>query len=112
VIERRSHLRLDKVFTVYLSSAEGVARGVGRNISARGMFIEASASLPLGSRLRVTLCGEDGTEMSCLCDVRYQVVLSFGGKNGESGHRRGMGLKIVGYEMSDDGPVWGERVMH
>ena len=114
--DRRSHLRLDKVFTVYLTTEEGLTRGIGRNISARGLFIEVrDAPLPLGGRVKVTFAGEDGTEMTCLCEVRYQVALSFGKQGGGAGHSRGVGLRIVAYETHDDQPlllVDRERVMH
>lgn len=120
--DRRSHLRLDKVFTVYLSTDEGLTRGIGRNISARGLFIETrDASLPLGGRVKVTFAGEDGTEMTCLCEVRYQVALSFGkreaggAREGGPGHSRGVGLRIVAYETHEEAPlllVDRERVMH
>jgi hypothetical protein len=115
VSDRRSHLRFDKVFTVYLTTQEGVTRGIGRNISARGLFVEVREPMPLGGRIKVTFSGEDGTEMTCLCEVRYQVALSFGQKDGERGHSRGVGLRIVAYETKDDAPallVARERVLH
>jgi len=116
VSDRRSHLRFDKVFTVYITTQDGVMRGVGRNISARGLFVEVTESVPLGGRIKVTFAGEDGTEMTCLCEVRYQVALSFGKKGGAgTGHTRGVGLRIVAYETKDDAPallVARERVLH
>ncbi|MCP3103535.1 PilZ domain-containing protein [Myxococcus sp. K15C18031901] len=113
--ERRSHLRFDKVFTVYLTTQDGMMRGVGRNISARGMFVEVRDAVGLGEKLKVTFAGEDGTEMTCLCEVRYQVALAFGRKDGREGSSRGVGLRIVAYEIQDDAPlllVDRERVMH
>ena len=113
--DRRHHLRFDKVFTVYITTEDGVMRGVGRNISARGLFVEVSESVPLGGRIKVTFAGEDGTEMTCLCEVRYQVALSFGKKGGDTGHTRGVGLRIVAYETKEDAPallVARERVLH
>ncbi|AKF82225.1 PilZ domain-containing protein [Myxococcus sp. MISCRS1] len=113
--ERRSHLRFDKVFTVYLTTQDGMMRGVGRNISARGMFVEVRDAVGLGEKLKVTFAGEDGTEMTCLCEVRYQVALAFGRKDGREGSSRGVGLRIVAYETHDDAPlllVDRERVMH
>src|SRR5688500_11359477 len=82
VSERREHLRFDKVFTVYLTTSEGMTRGIGRNICARGMFVETREPLGLGESLKVTFAGEDGTEMTCLAEVRYQVALSYGIKGG------------------------------
>jgi hypothetical protein len=113
--DRRSHLRLDKVFTVYITSDQGMSRGIGRNICATGMFVETREPMPLGGRLKVTFSGEDGTEMTCLCEVRYQVALSYGAKDGARGHSRGMGLRIVAYETKEEHPLMlvdRERVMH
>ena len=113
--ERRAHLRFDKVFTVYLSTQEGMTRGIGRNISARGLFVETREPVPLGQQLKVTFAGEDGTEMTCLCEVRYQVALAYGRQDGRAGNSRGVGLRIVAYETQDDAPlllVDRERVMH
>jgi hypothetical protein len=97
VNERRSHLRFDKVFTVYLSTQE------------------TREPVPLGGRVKVTFAGEDGSEMTCLCEVRYQVALAYGRRDGKEGNSRGVGLRIVAYETQDDAPlllVDRERVMH
>ncbi|HEX8705979.1 MAG TPA: PilZ domain-containing protein [Myxococcaceae bacterium] len=113
--DRRAHLRFDKVFTVYLSTQEGMTRGIGRNISMKGLFVETREPVPLGGRLKVTFAGEDGTEMTCLCEVRYQVALAYGRRDGREGNSRGVGLRIVAYETQDDAPlllVDRERVMH
>ncbi|HLL00124.1 MAG TPA: PilZ domain-containing protein [Myxococcaceae bacterium] len=113
--ERRAHLRFDKVFTVYLSTQEGMSRGIGRNISMKGLFVETREPVPLGGKLKVTFAGEDGTEMTCLCEVRYQVALAYGRRDGREGNSRGVGLRIVAYETQDDAPlllVDRERVMH
>ena len=61
--DRRRHLRFDKVFTVYISTPDGLTRGIARNISATGLFVETREPMPLGGRVRVTFTGEDGTEM-------------------------------------------------
>jgi hypothetical protein len=113
--ERRRTLRFDKVFTVYLTTPEGMTRGIGRNISSTGMFVETREPMPLGGRLKVTFSGEDGTEMTCLCEVRYQVAMSYGKKDGLAGCSRGVGLRLVAYETKEDHPlllVDRERVMH
>ncbi|MFN0061626.1 MAG: PilZ domain-containing protein [Myxococcaceae bacterium] len=113
--ERRGHLRFDKLFTVYITTPDGMTRGIGRNISARGMFVETREPVALGGQVRITFCGEDGTEMTCLCEVRYQVALSYAGKGGRTGHSRGIGLRILAYETKEDAPlmlVARERVLH
>jgi hypothetical protein len=115
VNERRAHLRFDKVFTVYMTTQEGMTRGIGRNISARGLFVETREPIPLGEKLKITFAGDDGTEMTCLCEVRYQVALAYGKRDGREGNSRGVGLRIVAYETQDEAPlllVDRERVMH
>jgi len=62
--DRRGSLRFDKVFTVYITTADGMARGIARNISAAGLYVETQAAALLGGRLRLTFTGEDGTEMT------------------------------------------------
>ncbi len=113
--DRRQNLRFDKIFAVYITTPEGMTRGIARNISARGLFVETREPMPLGGRLKVTFCGEDGTEMTCLCEVRYQVALNYSREAGQEGFTRGMGLRIVAYETKDDHPLYlvsRERVMH
>jgi hypothetical protein len=115
VSDRRRALRFDKVFAVYITTADGMTRGIARNISSQGLFVETREPVPLGGKVRVTFVGEDHTEMTCLCEVRYQVALAYGQKDGREGHTRGMGLRIVAYETKDDQPlmlVARERVMH
>jgi hypothetical protein len=114
VNERRQSLRFDKVFTVYLTTPEGMTRGVARNISVTGLFVETRDSLPLGGRLKVTFSGDDGTELTALCEVRYQVALNYGGPVEICG-TRGAGLRIIAYETREDQPlllVDRERVLH
>ena len=113
--ERRSHLRFDKVFTVYLTTPDGMSRGVGRNISETGLFVETREPVALGSRIKATFSAEDGTEMTALCEVRYQVALAYGGSDGQPGNSRGVGLRIVAYETDEDSPallIAKERVLH
>jgi len=116
VDERRRSLRFDKVFTVHLGTPQGVTRGVGRNISAQGMFVETQEPMPLGERVSVTFSGQDGTEITCFCEVRYQVALSYGKKDGNEGFSRGIGLRIVAYDVREDQPAPSfalrERVLH
>lgn len=113
--ERRAHLRLDKAFTVYLTTEDGMSRGIARNISPTGLYVETRQPVALGGSLKVTFSGEDGTEMTCLCEVRYQVALSYGKKGGGFGNTRGMGLRIIAYEVEENYPlllVDRERVLH
>ena len=114
ISERRQNLRFDKVFTVYLTTADGMTRGIARNISSSGLFVETRDSLPLGGKIKVTFTSYDGTEMTALCEVRYQVALNYGSGEEVQG-TRGAGLRIVAYETQEDQPlllVDRERVLH
>ena len=121
--ERRQSLRFDKVFTVYLTTQQGMTRGIARNISSSGLFVETRDALPLGGQIKVTFSGDDGTEMTALCEVRYQVALNFSSsQSGEEQQQqvvatgpRGAGLRIIAYETRENHPmllVDRERVLH
>lgn len=107
--ERRNHLRFDKVFPVYITTEDGMTRGIARNISMAGLFVETREAIPLGGRVRVTFAGEDGTEMTCVCEVRYQVALHYGRRDASAkereGHSRGVGLRVVTYDTLDERPL-------
>lgn len=116
--ERRQSLRFDKVFTVYVTTTEGMTRGIARNISSSGLFVETPDALPLGGRVKVTFVAEDSTEMTALCEVRYQVALNHtagGGTEEPSIGTRGAGLRIVAYETAENQPMFlvdRQRVLH
>ncbi|MDP3233994.1 MAG: PilZ domain-containing protein [Myxococcales bacterium] len=121
--ERRQSLRFDKVFTVYLTTQQGMTRGIARNISSSGLFVETRDALPLGGQIKVTFSGDDGTEMTALCEVRYQVALNYSSsQSGEEQQQqvvatgtRGAGLRIIAYETRENHPmllVDRERVLH
>ena len=92
-----------------------MTRGIARNISATGLFVETREPMPLGGRVRVTFTGEDGTEMTCLCEVRYQVALSYGRGAEATGPHPRDGTADRGLRDQEDHPlllVDRERVMH
>ena len=95
--ERRSSSRFDKVFPVYLSSQDGIWRGIARNISEGGIFIETKDPQPLGGQITVCFADERaGVEMSAKAEVRYQCVLEYGARGGTAA-LRGMGLRFLGF---------------
>jgi len=104
VKERRGSIRFDKAFPVYLAGEEGMTRGIARNISDGGMFIETREPYRLGAQVRVTFVSPDnGTEITMLGEVRYQCFLSYGnGSEGES-QLRGMGLRFLKAEQQEMG---------
>lgn len=103
--ERRSSSRFDKAFPVFVTTPQGIFRGVARNISSGGMFIETSDLQPMGGR--VTICFSDhrsGVELSVVSEVRYQCVLEYGGKAGRTA-LRGVGVRFLhleaGFDLAD-----------
>ena len=93
--ERRRSSRFDKVFPVYLSSEMGIWRGIARNISEGGIFIETRDRHPIGGQLTVCFADERaGVEISARAEVRYQCVLEYGARHGIAA-LSGMGLRFV-----------------
>jgi hypothetical protein len=104
VSERRASIRFDKAFPVYLSGEEGVTRGIARNISDGGMFIETREPYRLGSRIKVTFVGADAhSEITMVAEVRYQCFLSYGGDGPGESQLRGMGVRFVEVETKELG---------
>ena len=110
--ERRRSSRFDKVFAVYLTGDAGLARGIARNISDGGMFIETREPVPLGSRIWVTFSDDTtGSELSALAEVRYQCFLNYAGPPGQNA-LRGMGVRFVGFDAKDaDLGITGQRAV-
>jgi Tfp pilus assembly protein PilZ len=99
--ERRKTNRFDKVFAVYLSGQMGLARGIARNISHGGMFVETREPFPLGSEIWVTFADEGtGSEMSVLGEVRYQCHLNYAGPPGANA-LRGMGIRFLQFDVQN-----------
>lgn len=99
--ERRRSNRFDKAFPVYLSGDRGMARGIARNISNGGMFIETAGAFPLGSRVVITFSTAEGAaEIMAQAEVRYQCALEFGTAKGGLGRLRGVGIRFLSFETS------------
>ncbi|HWV37785.1 MAG TPA: PilZ domain-containing protein [Vulgatibacter sp.] len=100
--ERRSSSRFDKAFPVYVTTPQGIFRGVARNISSGGMFIETRDLQPMGGR--ITVCFADhasGVEISVVSEVRFQCVLEYGGKEGPTA-LRGVGVRFLEFDTGFD----------
>lgn len=101
--DRRQSSRFDKAFPIYLTSVFGVCRGIARNISEGGIFIETRDPHPLGDRLTVSFTDDDaGVEISVVSEVRYQCVLEYGGQQGGPAALRGMGLKFMEFLTGEE----------
>lgn len=102
--ERRTSIRFDKAFPVYLAGDEGMTRGIARNISDGGMFIETREPYRLGSRVKVTFVAADtNAEITLVGEVRYQCFLSYGGDGPGESQLRGMGVRFVDVEQQELG---------
>lgn len=100
--ERRRAHRFDKAFPVYLVSDCGIWRGIARNISTGGMFIETRDPQPLGGRLRISFADDrTGVEITAHAEVRYQCVIEYGGPTGPAA-LRGMGVKFTGFDSGEE----------
>jgi len=104
VKERRNSIRFDKAIPVYLAGDEGMTRGIARNISDGGMFIETREPYRLGARVKVTFVSPDTTtEITMVGEVRYQCFLSYGSSGEGENQLRGMGLRFVEVAEKDAG---------
>lgn len=110
--DRRRAGRFDKVFAVYLLGDNGIARGIARNISDGGMFIETREPFPLGSKIWVTFTDEGtGSELSAHAEVRFQCFLNYAGPPGANSVR-GMGVRFLQFDAKGgDLGMLGERTV-
>lgn len=116
-IQRRQHLRFDKVFTVRLESLLfGDMVCVARNISAGGMFLELADPLPLGSPLRVCFPVPDGSgEVVAVGEVKNHYFINYV-QDGTSRAMAGMAVRFTSFE-SDSSRILDDclgrlRVLH
>jgi hypothetical protein len=99
---KKSVHQFDKAFPVFITSARGLANGVGRNISAEGMFIETRDPCPIGSEIRITFSAPElATEFTAVAEVRFQAFLNFAGGAGDQEGLRGVGVRFVRFEAPE-----------
>ena len=98
-IEKRQHLRFDKVFPVRVESVLfGELSGVARNVSAGGIFIEMRDPLPLGSRVRVLFSNPDETaEIVAIGEVKNHYFVNYV-QGGATRSVTGMAVRFEGFE--------------
>jgi hypothetical protein len=117
-LEKRQSLRLDKVFPVWVSSAEhGEMYGVARNISAGGIFIETPEPLPLGAHVRVHFCvPESDAEIVARGEVKNHYFFNYAAGPLAASSIAGMGIRFSGFEEDGaetlDRSLRGLRVLH
>jgi len=102
-VERRRSTRFDKVFPVYLVSQDGIGRGIARNISDGGMYIETTAPLPLGGFVSVRFVDDRfGVEITAASEVRHHLMLEYAAAEGRVGALRGMGVRFLYFAAEEE----------
>jgi len=97
--------KFDKAFPVFLEGDRGMAGGIARNITDRGMFVETREPFPLGSRVKVTFfSSQGGAEMTLEGEVRYQCYINFARTDASRAGMRGIGLKFVSPQSPQTSP--------
>jgi PilZ domain len=102
-IQRRQHLRFDKVFTVRIESLLfGDLVCVARNISAGGIFLELAEPLPLGCELRVCFPVPDGSgEVVAVGEVKNHYFINYV-QDGISRAIAGMAVRFTAFESDSN----------
>ena len=103
---RPSMARYDKAFPVYLSTPEGVCRGIARSISEVGMFIETREPNEIGTIISISFVSPyTGDELTVSARVRSRCVCSCGAEDPQ-GKLSGMGVNFLdenGEEIGSSG---------
>ena len=102
--DRRTTTRLDKVFAVWLEGQRGEIRGLARNISPGGLFVETPQTEPIGSEVRVNFT-TDGGGIVAVGEVRYLCHLVGRKAPGSEGPDvpvgvQGMGMRFIRFEAA------------
>jgi hypothetical protein len=102
-IDKRIYMRFDKAFSVTIGSeVYGDCRGVARNISAGGMFVELIEPPPLSSVVTVHFCIPDsGEAVVARAEVKHHYCLNVVAKSGPS-VARGVGIRFIEF-LEDSG---------
>lgn len=90
--DRRIPLSLDVAVPVLVRGFNGLQRGLARNVSERGMFLEVREPPPIGTEIEVTFAGPALTDALVLCgEVRHHVAWQVGGHRG----LKGVGIRFL-----------------
>lgn len=94
--DNRIYMRFDKAFPVTVGSEiYGDSRGVARNISAGGMFVELVDPPPLGSAVTVHFrIPGSGEDVVARAEIKHHYCLNITTDSGPSA-ARGIGLRFV-----------------
>lgn len=103
--ERRQAPRLRLTVPVLLDGPHGQRRGVARDLSPSGAFVQTEDPYLEGTVLRVTFSDPvGGAQMTCRCEVRRTLELVGGARP-----VRGVGLTFRGFELEADDLVSAAR---
>ncbi len=98
---RRHNTRLDVAVPVLLYFQGNHCRGVARNVSSGGAFVETSGKIPLGTQVRIVFgVGDNGRELAARAEVKHQVCLNYVGDMKKTMALMGIGLRFVGFEAT------------
>jgi len=111
-------MRFDKVFAVHVGSEiYGDSPAIARNVSAGGMLVEMTETLPLGSVVTVHFRypRESGRtdEIVARAEVKHHYCLNFASDDGDASSTRAIGLRFLDFDVGlplED--LLGERVLH
>ena len=109
--DRRSAVRLDKVFRVLISTEEvGDQWHVARNVSATGMFVEMHEPLPLKSKVivRFKMPG-DQASICAVARVQNHYYLNYC-QGDELRALGGVGLRFLRFVAEAGDPMPGDRL--
>ena len=116
-IEKRIHIRFDKIFPVVLGSElYGETVVIARNISVGGMLVQTADVLPLGSVVTVHFrIGGTDDEIVARAEVKHHLCLNFSlptGADAEPRAARGMGLRFLDFDTELPLSLPATRVLH
>ncbi|HEV8325817.1 MAG TPA: PilZ domain-containing protein [Myxococcota bacterium] len=96
---RRATTRLDVAVPVLLCWGGHLARGIARNVSSGGAFVQTTHRVPLGTPLKVVFgVGDGGRELAAHAEVKHQVCLNYVDPSSKSNALIGIGLRFTGFE--------------
>jgi hypothetical protein len=98
---RRTNTRLDVAVPVMLYFAGNLCRGIARNVSAGGAFVETTHKIPLGTAVRIVFgVGDGGRELAARAEVKHQICLNYVDTTQKTMALLGIGLRFVGFEAT------------
>jgi hypothetical protein len=113
-LEKRIHMRFDKLFPVVLGSElYGETVVIARNISVGGMLVQTGDVLPLGSVVTVHFrIDHTDDEIVARAEVKHHLCLNFSLPDSEPRAARAMGLRFLDFDAELPLSLPATRVLH